>query len=265
MAIPLLLAAGAAGLGGAGAMGSAMSNAGQANRNINQANTAIQGIANRIPGQSAELRGELNTAYSPYTQNAQGDMNAYRGAIGQPNQQYNQFDPFSYDLNAQSQQFLDPSMDFQIQQATDAVEGSAANAGKLFSSATGKGIADRSQEIAKQAWKDSMEMALQDRGFQYGVFGDEVNRDMANTDLAVQQNNQRMGAYGNLANMGQQATTNLANQTSNIRQGEFTGINEAGMAIANNNMNRQDDSVMGNLGALMTGAGNTFGSLLGGG
>jgi hypothetical protein len=265
MPIPLAYAAGMGALSGLGGMGSAMSGASQMNSNIDQSNRTIQGIAGQIPGQSEQLRGELSAQYSPYTQNAGSDMDAYRGAMNAPTQQYNQYDPFAYDLNTQSQQFLDPSMDFQIQQATDAVEGSAANAGQLFSSATGKGIADRSQEIAKQAWKDSMQMAMQDRGFSYDVFSDDINRDRANTDLAVNQQGMKMDALGNMVNIGANATTNLANQNSNIRQGEFTGINEAGMAIANNNMNRQDDSFMGNMGAAMQGAGNMFGSLYGGG
>lgn len=264
MPIPLAYAAGMGALSGLGGMGSAMSGASQANQNIDQSNQAIRGIQSRIPGQSEQLLGELGSQYSPYTQNAGSDMDAYRSAMGQPDQQYNQYDPFAYDLNTQSQQFLDPAMDFQIQQATDAVEGSAANAGKLFSSATGKGIADRTAEIAKNAWKDSMEMALQDRGFQYGVFDDDISRDRANTDLGIQQQGMRMDALGNMVGIGANATTNLANQTSNIRQGEFTGMNEADMAIANNNMNRQDDSFMGNLGAAMSGAGNMFGSLYGG-
>ena len=265
MPVPLLVAAGIAAAGGAGAMGSAMSGASQANKNIRNSNKAIEGIKSNIPGQSAELMGMLNDAYSPYTANAASDMNAYRDAVGNiGGYQYNQADPFAYDLNTKAQQFLDPSMDLQIKEATDAVEGSAANAGKLFSSATGKGIADRSQEIARKAWKESMEMALADRGFEYGMYSDDIDRDRANTDLQVNQFGQKVDAFGNIANMGQDATTNLANQTSNVKMSEYQGLNEADMALANNMMNVQDDSFMGNLGSFMTGGANVFGALGGG-
>ena len=109
-----------------------------------------------------------------------------------------------------------------------------------------------------------MNMALQDRGFQYGVYGDDINRDRANVDLQLQQQGQRVGALGNLAGMGQQATTNLANQTGNIKMGEYSALNEADMAMANNLMGRQDSSFGGNLGNLLTGGASALGGLLGG-
>ena len=78
----LLLAGGLAAAGGLGSLMSGMSGAGQANKNISAANQNIQGIKDRVPGQSAEVLGMLNQQYSPYTQNAGADMGAYRSAVG---------------------------------------------------------------------------------------------------------------------------------------------------------------------------------------
>ena len=175
--------------GGALASGlSSMSGADQTNKNLQKGLTTISGIQQRVPGQVQQVTSGLQDAYSPYTQGAVADMSAYRSGLGQVgNLQYDATDPFAYDLQAGTQQFLDPLMDAKIEAATKNLQSSAANRGGLFSSATGRATAEQAAEMKGAGWKDAMEMALRDRGFQYGVYGDDITRDRQNIDLALKQ------------------------------------------------------------------------------
>ena len=270
MAIPLLAAAGIAGASGLGSMMSGMSGANQVNQNIANASGQIQGIRNDLTGQGAQLTGMLQDTYSPLTQNFTGDMSAYRDLASQPSQtfQYQQFDSFAYDLQGQTQQFLDPSMDFQIQQATDAVQGSAANRGGLFRSATGKAIADRSQEIAQQSWKDAMEMALRDRGFQADMFLSDRERADRGTEFEAKQyglnRNLQADILGKLTGMSAQGTMNLGNKLVDVQGDVFKGQNDLALALANLQTQKQDTGFMSGLGNFLSGAGNAFGGIAGG-
>jgi len=246
MPLPLLAIGGIAAAGGLGSALSGSSATNQYNRNLNNAKNQIETVKSNIPGQSEKVLGMLNTMYSPYTQNAAGDMSAYRGAVdGIGGLSYGQANPFSYDLQQQTQNFLDDSIDYQVKTATDAIQGSAANRGNLFSSATGKAIADRSQEIGRQAWKEAMETALRDRGFQYDVYSDDIDRDRANVDLQLKQQGMKLDSLGNLAGMGMDATTNLANQTGNIKMSEYGALNDADLKLAEMMMGKQNSSFFG--------------------
>lgn len=229
--LPLALAAGGALAGGLGGMLAGN----QAASNNRAANRYIGNVMQAVPGQTSALTGYANQQMAPYTQGASQDMADYRSMLGQDLGQYayQQASPFQYDLQGQTQAFLDPSMDYQIQQATQALEGSAANAGKLFSSSTGKGIADRSQAIAQQSWKDALQTALADRSFMAG----EDQRNIAN-QRAVQ--DQGLGLWqtkaqglGNLAGIGQQAVSGLTNMNLGAMQGGFETMNNANLAKAN--------------------------------
>ena len=270
MAIPLLVGAGIAGTAGLGSMMSGMANANQVNRNLANASRQIQGIRSDLVGQGAQLTGMLQDTYAPITQNFAGDMSAYRQLAAQPAQtfQYQQFDPFAYDLQAQTQQFLDPSMDFQIQQATDAVQGSAANAGKLFSGATGKAIADRSQEIAQQSWKDAMEMALRDRGFQADMYLSDRERADRGIEFEADQYGRNRAfqgdILGNLTGIGAKGTMNLGDSLVNVQGDVFKGQNDLALALANLQTQKQDTGWMSNLGNFLSGAGNSIGGMIGG-
>jgi len=237
MPLPLLLAAGAAGLA-SGTGGMLAGN--QSRDNARAARNEINGVLNAVPGQVDALTGYANQQMSPYVQGAGQDMADYRSALGQDLSafQYAPTEDFNYDLNANTQRFLDPSMDFQIKQATGAVEGSAANAGKLFSSSTAQGIADRSQEIAKQSWKDALQTALQDRQF----MGSEDQRQIDNARAAQNQGANLWGmktqGLGNLAGMGQQAVTGLTGMNLGAMQGGFETQNNGRLAQANILANR---------------------------
>ena len=262
---PLTIAAiaGGAGLlgGGAGLFGG-MSEADANNRAVNKASKGITNLQNQFSGQSAEVMDILNRGYQPYTQGAGQNFSNYQNMVSNiGGAQYADTDPFAYDLQSKSQQFLDPSMDFQIQEATEAVEGSAANAGKLFSSSTGRGIAARAQDIAQKSYKDAMNMAITDRGFEYGVYGDEIDRDRANVDLALKQQGLKLDAMGNIVSIGADATTNLATATADVKGDEIRAFNDAELQKIMLGMQKQDSSFFGNLGKGLAGASNAVGAV----
>jgi hypothetical protein len=252
----------------AGGLGSAIagsSERAQMNRNIRDAQRGIQNIRSQIPGQTQQLVGDLESAYAPYTQGAAADMGQFRSYVDQfGNLQYEQADPFAYDLQAGIQQFMDPSLDLQIRQATGALEGSAANKGKLFSSSTGKAIADRAQELSQLAWKDAMRAAMEDRGFQYGVYEGDIDRQREMIDFEAKQQQDKLSALGNLAGMGQEATMNLAGQVGDINLAQIQALNDLALAQTELGMQRPGGSIWGDLlGGAASGAG-AFGSIMGG-
>lgn len=55
--------------------------------------------------------------------------------------------------------FMDPSLNYQMDQATKQVESSQAGKGGLFSGAAGKSIAGATQKIAEQGWGDAYDRA----------------------------------------------------------------------------------------------------------
>jgi len=90
------------------------------------------------------------------------------------------------DLNVNS--FLDPSMNFRIQQGTNALESSAAARGGLLSGATLKGVQDYSQNIASQEYGNAVNRAMQDRGYR-----SDMARDSRNFNWGVDRDNRDFG------------------------------------------------------------------------
>jgi len=230
--LPLLALAGGAAL--AGGVGGMMAGD-QAAANNRRATGYVDKVMRAVPGQVSALTGYANQQMSPYTQGAGQDMADYRSTLGQDLSQYNyqQASPFQYDLQGQTQAFLDPSMDYQIQQATSALEGSAANAGKLFSSSTGRGIADRAQAIAQQSWKDALQTALADRSFMAGEDQRNIGNQRAMQDQGLAMWQAKAQGLGNLAGMGQQAVTGLTGMNLGAMSGGYQTVNDANLAKAN--------------------------------
>lgn len=219
------------GLGLIGGLGGLLGGA-QQNRNINRAMDTVRGVKGAAQGQLADIQGGLQSAYSPYTANAGQDMAGLRGLMSQDVQTYQPGDPFQFDTSAHVREFMDPSVDYQVRTATNAVEGSAANRGNLFSSATAKGIADRSQDIAQQSYKDALAAALQQQGLEAQQYqAGEQNKQVAAGQEIDLYGNRLQGQQG-LANMGLQASTNLADQLSQAKQNAFQTQNNADLTLA---------------------------------
>jgi hypothetical protein len=268
MAIPLAVIGGVAGAGALGGGLSQYSGASSANNNINSTNNSLDVLKGQLQGQGDTINSMATDAYNPLIQNFGSDMSAYRdiGMNDGKQFQYNEVDPFNYDINQGIQKFLDPSMDFQIKQATGAVEGSAANAGGLFSSATGKAVADRSQEIAKQSWKEALQAAMEDRGFESGRFDSDRDRGDRGVEFEADQYNRgldrKTDVLGTLTGIGAEGTMNLAGEKIDTQRDVFSGMNDIEIQKTINDMQKQDDgwgAILG--GALTGGAGAASGPL----
>jgi len=113
--------------------------------------------------------------------------------------------------------FIDPSIAFQQQQASDALQASAAGQGNLFSGATGRALAGATQQIAQQGWADAYDRAR--------MADQDYNAVLANQQGLKQQAGQyNVGLsqadiqnYGDIFDRGYNVfSQNLQNQANNI-------------------------------------------------
>lgn len=255
MPIPLLAIGGLAAAGGL----SSMLGANESAQNLSNALSTIRGVSDSSKDQLNNIVSSLSSSYSPYLSGASDSLVNYQSLLGQDlsSLEYDQADPFSYDLNSGIQSFLDPSTDYQVKEATNAVEGSAANAGGLFSSSTAKGIQNRAQNIAQQSYKDALAAALEDRAFQYQTYQGDIQNDQAAKDQLTNLYNSKLTGYGNLANMGLTASTGYADALAAAQQNAYTTQNNAALTAAGLQANASPTG----LPAFLGGAGSVLGSL----
>jgi hypothetical protein len=123
-------------------------------------------------------------------------QDAYGGAIGdmpQSTEDYfaslDAYDPskydvqapqeeFSYDMNAKTKEFLNPEIDAILGKANQAIEGSAANRGSLFSGATGRAIAGSTADITAKEYGRAQNVAQQDKASSYQQYADKFSREL---------------------------------------------------------------------------------------
>ena len=189
MSIPLAMA----GLGLAGQYFGGQQRADAAN---SQADAQRAALAN-AQGQVQSGYSDISQLYNPYTQTGQ-----------QAFQQYAEGDfssaPGQFEYGRSIGDFLDPSMQYQMDQSMNQIQGSAAAGGSLGSGATLKAMQDRGQNIAQQGYGQAQDRMMQDKNFAYSQF---LNDAQARQMQLQQQGNQLQ----NVANMGFQATQNQAN------------------------------------------------------
>jgi hypothetical protein len=168
----------------------------QANAANSQADAQRAALAN-AQNQTQSGYSDISQLYNPYTQTGQ-----------QAFQQYAEGDfssaPQEFEYGRSIGDFLDPSMQFQTEQAMNQIQGSAAAGGSLGSGATLKAMQDRGQSIAQQGYGQAQDRMMQDKNFAYSQF---LNDAQARQMQLQQQGNQLQ----NVANMGFQATQNQAN------------------------------------------------------
>lgn len=207
----------------------------------------------------------LEQAYSPYTANASEDLNAYRTAarnLGSNLQQYGDAGSFEFDLNAAIDKLMDPYLGARTEAATRAMEGSAANAGKLNSSATLQGIAKRSGEIYSDAWKDALNAAQRQQSQEYGQWSDQIARERAAIDQANSNLTAQLSALSGLSNMGQNAVMGLANTSAGLQGENLT--NQGNLQLQKIAMRTQQASPLASgLSGAMTGATGVINGLYG--
>lgn len=129
--------------------------------------SAVSDAQKKQQGINERYQGAITSAIDPYKQltNAQQTQDLQQGLVGgltgldtdQYKSQAAQLQ--SGDVLNDVSGYLDPSIEYQQQQAQKGVEASAAGRGGLFSGAVGQEIADKTRSIAEQGWGQAYDRA----------------------------------------------------------------------------------------------------------
>ena len=174
--------------------------------------------------QIAEQRqayGDISPTYQPYMDVGQQGL-AGLSELGRTAGQYD-FTPSEFAYNKTTQDFLDPSMDFQQDQMLRQLEASSAMRGNLLSGGALKELQSRGAQLAQTDYANADQRMMNDKRFAYGSFMDNANA----RRQALQQGFQnRMGIAGQQAGLGQFGTSGNANARIGVG-------NNVGSAIGN--------------------------------
>lgn len=133
-----------------------------------------------------------------------------------------QFGDFAYGKSVDD--FLNPAMAYEQQQAQRALEASAAAKGGLYSGAAMKALQDRAQQIGRTGWEAAYNRMNQDKTFAYGQFTDKFKAAQANNAAKLQQ-------LQSLASSG----FNAAQALGNLRTGQSSQLQQAFGQLGNVN------------------------------
>ena len=232
MAIPLAAGLGVA-AGGAllGGLSSAFG-ASDKNERLKKAAREIDQLKAEQHAGYEGIESGLKNAYDPYTRNAGSDYEAYREAArnyGSNAKTYADAGSFEFDLNSAIDKLMDPYLEGRTEAATRAMEGSAASAGKLNSSATLQGIAKRTGELYSDAWKDALNAAQRQQQQEYTQWSDDVSRERAAVDQYNANLRAQLEALNGLSTSGQNAVMGLANTTAGLQTEDLTNQGNLGL------------------------------------
>ena len=149
-----------------------------------------------------EAYNELSPAYDPYIEQGGRAFNRLSGGILGGEFEAPVYGQFEYGKTAQD--FLDPSMDYQIQQGQNALQESAAMGGQLRSGATLQALQNQAQDYAMQDYGNAYNRMTQDKNFAYQDFNNRYNAARARIQ-------DRYSQLSNLSSIGQSAQANLQN------------------------------------------------------
>lgn len=228
---------------------------GDANRRIYNAQKRLEGLKGDMREGYAGISSGLSDAYKPYTATAAQDWSAYRDAaqgFDSQAQRYADAGSFDYDLESAIQSLMDPYLAGKIEAGTKAIEGSAANAGKLQSSASAQAITRKTDDLYSTAWRDALAAAQRQQAQEYGQWSGAVSRDRAAVDQANSILGTRLSLLGDLAGQGLGATTNLAGAQAGLSQSLLSDLGNLGLQQAQ--LESRKGSILGNtIGGMLTG------------
>jgi hypothetical protein len=198
MAAPLILAGG---LAAAQLAGNYMS--GQAQREAAEigAEAQIKAAQMGIDEQRAAYQ-DISPMYQRYMNI--GDRALGRLSEGVHSGEFTSPEMQDFHYNRGVNEFLDPSMQYQQEQAQRALESSAALGGGLLSGGTLKGLQNQAQQFAQTDYGNAYNRMQSDKSFAYNEY---LNRFNAQRQSLSDRYNQ----LSQLSNVGQGATSALAN------------------------------------------------------
>jgi len=104
---------------------------------------------------AAEQEKIQKEAIERYNGDIQAALSAYQAKTQRNIDQYTQDSDRYLNTPEGVQAWLNPNMDYQLQQVANANNQQYASGGKMLSGAAMKGLQDRSQNIAKLSWNDA--------------------------------------------------------------------------------------------------------------
>lgn len=158
------------------------------------------GLQNDITQMGGVREGQTTQAYAPFTAGMADTTQDYFGALkGTDLTKFDVNAPGAYQgksVNELTQEMMNPQIDVMRKQAQGAVEGSAANAGKLFSGVTAGNIAERIAGVEADQYDKARTAAQQQDVVNRNDFQSQYN------NLLKQQEFNKGNVTGNLDNMG---------------------------------------------------------------
>ena len=213
-------------LGGVGAVGGSMVGGYFERKRAAEAAKAMRAGIGAARGYTEDDWGRQQGYYDPYVQAGERALGDYESADFTT-----EVMPWDYqDQFGQTSDFLDPSIDFQQDQARRQMEASAAASGGLYSGSAMKALQDRSQQIGMQDFAAAHGRQQQEYANKYGAYTDNFTQRQAN-------NAARAGQLESLIGAGQWGTTGTSNASANYGAGMANlGIQEANVNAAQANI-----------------------------
>jgi hypothetical protein len=168
---------------------------------------------------------EHSNAVGAATNNYADRMGSYAnsGAGTNPNNQ-RQTTASSWDVLGKVNDYLDPSIAYQQEQAGKANAAQYGSQGSLFSGAAAKGLADRTSAIAQQGWGNAFDRAMADnnRQFQNQMSIDQFNNNANQQNFSNQfgVNNQNFANQNAIQGTVLGSNVNAANTNAQLKAGE---------------------------------------------
>ena len=200
--------------------------------------TALSDAANRQAGLNTQYSQDVNAALQPLSEMA-GSVDT-GGLFSQYLSKLQNYDPTQFSVDAsqytnsaptaqQIQANLDPSINYQIQQANNATEASAAGRGGLFSGAAGQELANNARSMAETGWNNARDYTA-NQNFQNNQanFNNQLNASNLNNGLFSQQ----LQNYGQAYETGMQPLSALMQSNldkANTLYGTQSGLNQQQM------------------------------------
>jgi len=264
--LPLMLGAGAAGLG-LGALGSLFGSSAekkklalqqQQMRNAKFAADSSVDYLNRT-GYDAQkfAKNETNDAQN-YLVNSQRQAQAQLDPY--TNFGREQISALSQHMGTQPGDYMDPGYDFRLKSGSNAIMGNAAASGMLGSGDTLRALAQYGQDMGSQEYNNAFNRYLQKGQLLQGNVGMGEQAALAHGNLGMQ----GAGQYGNLAMQGADLNGRLVTNTGNA----IANASLAGAGLQSNIASQMDPGAssriwgnyLGGLGGMAMGAAGTMGA-----
>lgn len=161
---------------------------------------------NEMMGLSSGMLAQEEAMYSPYTQYAQEGMQRLLSGDYTP-----EMGEFTFDEDVSK--YLDPSLQFQLQQGTRSLDASAAGSGNLYSGAQQKALQQLGSDLGRTGYADAWARMQTSRGNAYDQYLNKFRAAQQNADQRYMQAKDILGvgmnAMGNISNARQ---SNLQSQ-----------------------------------------------------